>query len=149
MTFTDPQAVRTYVLGGNATFTITSVSTGTRFTYKVSASKDEDPPRSSRRHGGVFFVSLLNGPNNEADYAYIGIIPKDDPLSFRLTAKSRATEEAASVKAFKWFWRQVSVGRLPASVEVHHEGSCGRCGRTLTVPSSIESGFGPECIQHI
>jgi len=23
---------------------------------------------------------------------------------------------------------------------------CGRCGRVLTVPESVESGFGPECI---
>jgi hypothetical protein len=28
---------------------------------------------------------------------------------------------------------------------VWHEGRCGRCGRKLTVPESIESGFGPEC----
>ena len=27
-----------------------------------------------------------------------------------------------------------------------HEGRCGRCGRKLTVPESIEAGYGPECI---
>jgi hypothetical protein len=35
---------------------------------------------------------------------------------------------------------------VDGSVELgHHEGKCGRCGRLLTVPSSIESGIGPEC----
>jgi hypothetical protein len=139
MQFTDPQAVRAFVLGGNAVFTIESVGTGTRFTYRVRASDTRE----------VFFVSLLSGPDNAADYAYLGIIPKDDPMTFRLTAKSCAGEQAASVKAFKWFWRQVTAGRLPATVGVWHEGRCGRCGRTLTVPSSIESGFGPECITHV
>lgn len=142
---TTPQDVRKFVLGGNATFTIESVGTGTRFTYKVSASKDE----GTRTGRGVFLVSLLTGPDNTSDYAYLGIIPKDDPMSFRLTAKSRAGADAASVKAFTWLWRQVSTGRLPASVKVWHEGSCGRCGRTLTVPESIASGFGPECILHV
>jgi len=32
---------------------------------------------------------------------------------------------------------------------VFHEGACGRCGRTLTVPESIASGFGPECIRYV
>jgi hypothetical protein len=148
MQFTDPQAVRAFVLGGNATFTIESVGTGTRFTYKVSASKDEGN-KGSGAGRGVFFVSLLTGPDNTSDYAYLGIIPKDDPMTFRLTAKSRAGADAASVKAFSWFWRQVSSGFLPATVKVFHNGHCGRCGRMLTVPSSIESGFGPECITMI
>jgi hypothetical protein len=30
---------------------------------------------------------------------------------------------------------------------VWHEGSCARCGKKLTVPESIESGFGPECVK--
>ena len=145
MRFTDPQAVRAYALGGNATFTIESMVTGTRFTFKVRASTNSGASIGR----GVFFVSLLTGPDNTQDYTYLGIIPRDDPMTFRLTAKSRAGEEAPSVKAFKWLWRQVSAGRLPALVEVWHEGSCGRCGRTLTVPESVEAGFGPECTRHV
>jgi hypothetical protein len=34
---------------------------------------------------------------------------------------------------------------LPGSVDVLHSGRCGRCGRTLTTPDSIERGLGPEC----
>ena len=34
---------------------------------------------------------------------------------------------------------------LPKTVEVWHEGICGRCGRKLTVPESVERGLGPEC----
>jgi predicted metal-dependent hydrolase len=41
------------------------------------------------------------------------------------------------------FWKLVE--SLCPGFNVHHEGKCGRCGRLLTVPSSIESGIGPEC----
>jgi hypothetical protein len=139
MQFTLPQDVRKFVLGGNAVFTIESVGTGTRFTYKVRASDTRE----------VFFVSLLSGSDNEADYTYLGTIFASDPLTYRHGRKSRVGADAGSVKAFEWLWRQVSAGRLPATVGVWHEGRCGRCGRTLTVPSSIESGFGPECITHV
>jgi hypothetical protein len=36
---------------------------------------------------------------------------------------------------------------LPECIEIWHEGKCGKCGRQLTVPSSIETGIGPECIK--
>ena len=39
--FTDAASVRSFVLGGNALFTVRSEATGTRFTYKVRASEDK------------------------------------------------------------------------------------------------------------
>lgn len=130
---------RTFVKAGNAIFTIENTATGGRYTYQVTHCKDKDKE--------VWFVSVLNGPNNESNYAYIGAIFGTD---FRLTKKSRFGEETISVKAFRWFSTYLhSRQDLPESVIVHHEGRCGRCGRRLTVPESIESGFGPECIHLI
>lgn len=122
-----------FVTGGKAFFTLRSVKTGTRFTYKVTANEE----------GTSYFVSLLNGPDNWTNYMYLGLIGKD--RSFRLTAKSNATADALSVKAFDWTWKRLSAGQSIDGVEIWHEGKCGRCGRKLTVPESIESGFGPEC----
>ena len=34
-------------------------------------------------------------------------------------------------------------------VEIWHEGKCGKCGRPLTVPSSIENGLGPSCLKKL
>lgn len=39
----------------------------------------------------------------------------------------------------------IAGGVIPPSLEVWHEGRCGRCGRALTVPESIASGIGPVC----
>jgi hypothetical protein len=61
---------------------------------------------------------------------------------FRLTRSSRATLDAPSVKAFRFFFES---NRLHPELVVRHEGKCGRCGRTLTVPESIDRGIGPEC----
>lgn len=128
---------RRFALGGNAHLTLRSRKSGTRYTYRVKASDD----------GRVRFVGLLTGPNNDADYTYIGVL-RDD--GFRLTKKSAMPEDAPPVRAMRYFADKVIEGeRLPPALEVFHEGRCGRCARRLTVPESIESGFGPECINHV
>lgn len=127
-------SAKQFILAGSATFTIRSRATGTRFTYKVTKAKDS---------ADVWFVSLLRGPSNTDDYCYMGIIRMAS--GFHFTKKSTVKPEAPSAKAFVWFWRNLAGGVLPDSVELWHEGRCGRCGRKLTVPSSIESGIGPEC----
>lgn len=121
-----------FVLGGNATVTILNPETGTRFTYKVKA------PRN-RKDANIRFVSVLRGPNNESDYGYIGFIRTN---SFRYGGdRASVSPKAKSLKAFNWFWRNMTNSRI----EVYHEGKCGRCGRKLTVPRSISTGVGPEC----
>jgi hypothetical protein len=123
-----------FALAGNAIFTLVSKSTGTRFTYRVQVAKDNE---------SLHFVSVLTGPDNTNDYAYLGIIRRG---VFFHTKKSRIAWDAPSLKAFDWFWRLAASGAEIKSAEIFHEGRCGRCGRALTVPESIASGFGPECI---
>jgi hypothetical protein len=127
------QNPRVFATAGKAIFTIQSGKTGARYTYRINKAEDKD----------VWFVSTLTGPCNTSDYTYIGMIGTSG--QFYRTKGSKVTEDAPSFKAFDWFWKRVE--NLPEVVSVYHEGRCGRCGRTLTVPESIESGFGPECIQ--
>ena len=127
---------RAFLIGGNATVTLVSTKTGTRFTYKVRASDD----------GEVFFVSLLSGPDNEGDYSYLGRIARGIFWAGRKVPKpGDVGPDAPSSKAFAWLWKALMRDSLPDAVEVWHEGRCARCNRKLTVPSSISSGFGPEC----
>jgi hypothetical protein len=134
---TDADDALTFIKGGNSRFTLVSPKTGTRFTYRVSKPKDGDKDN-------FFFVSLLNGPNNETDYTYVGIIANNQ---IRLTKKSKVGADAPSYKALDFTLRHLLHNNLP--VEFWHEGKCCRCGRTLTVPESIDRGIGPECIKHI
>lgn len=124
---------RTFALAGNATFTVTSRKTGTRFTYKIRQPKEGMP----------HFVKVLSGPDNESDFRFIGTI--FDGKIFRTSGKGGISPQAPSVVAFNWIWANIEQPDLGTKIEIHHEGRCCRCGRKLTVPESIESGIGPEC----
>jgi hypothetical protein len=130
---TNHDDVAAFIYAGNATFTLRSERTGSRFTYRVRKSKD----------GRVHFVSLMTGSDNESDFEYLGTI-RDRTYSHG--RKSRIAESAQGAMAFSWFHAHLQTRRLPPQLQVWHEGRCGRCARKLTVPESIERGFGPECI---
>ena len=151
-------AIKEFVYAGNATFTLRSMKTGMRYTYKVKIKKAD---REAKLTDPAYFVSLLRGADNENDYAYMGVLRRDH--SFRLTQASRMKRDAASVVSFEWFVDKMKHERdvlgghtsMPggggavvareALMEFWHVGSCGRCGRTLTVPDSVASGIGPVC----
>jgi hypothetical protein len=131
-------APKEFALLGNAVFTIMNTETGNRFTFKLTRSKPTDPAKAP-----VTFVKVLTGSNNEEDYEFLGTVFGDG--SFRRSFKSRIGEKAPSCVAFAWYWRHLMEGTLPPNVHTYHEGRCGRCGRLLTVPESVERGIGPEC----
>jgi len=133
-----------FMLAGNARMTLVSKKTGNRFTFRVRS------PKGGEEGAGPWFVSVLNGTDNEADYAYAGSIFPDPKTGFvfRSTKAAKISSEAPSFKAFAWtFAKLASQTKVDDLVEVWHEGRCGRCGRVLTVPSSIASGLGPECAE--
>ena len=133
-----------FIFGGRARFTLVSKKTGLRFTYKVVAKREDVKVKVD---DVTFFVSVLRGPDNEADYAYAGVLRR--PAQFNLTAASRVTRAAFSMQALFWFLDKLRHERdvlgKPHGVEFWHEGRCCRCGRTLTVPKSVADGIGPEC----
>lgn len=135
------QAVQEFIFAGNATFTLVSKKTGVRFTYKVRKRK-LNPVGDE-----VFFLNLLRGPDNEADYAYMGVLRKDPLRYFWTAASGKVGRQAPAYKALVWFVDAARCERdvLGKTLEVWHEGRCGKCGRKLTVPSSVSLGLGPEC----
>lgn len=122
-----------FALAGRAVFTIVNAS-GDRYTFRIG----------KKRGGDVYFGSLLNGPNNETDYLYVG---KVNVETMRLTATAKGlAPTSVAFRTLDWLLMVINGKReLPAGYKLHHAGKCGRCGRTLTVPESIESGIGPEC----
>ena len=131
------ESVRAYVLAGKSILTLRSAKTGTRFTYKITLGKDSTLPF------GPWFVGLLSGPNNVDDYTYLGIFTSNGRL--KLSRKSAYGKEAPAYKALLWALPKLLAGRIPMDLEVYHNGTCGRCGRELTVPESVRTGLGPAC----
>lgn len=157
----DPKHALHFMLGGNAYLTLRSKLTGVRYTYRVNLSKEDkaadqldlkfqkQKPQASKPK--TYFVSLLKGSDNQADYVYLGIIQDGN---FRLTRKSKMTSQSIPVVAFAYAFSNLSKGRMPNQLEVWHHGRCGCCGRMLTVPeykvngvivAGIAMGIGPEC----
>lgn len=140
-----------FILAGKAIFTVkvgpNSLSAASpHYTFKVKR-KEGDLLSNT-----IYFISILTGPDNESSYTYIGVL---DPINgwVRLTAKSRYTENCVPVKivrrVLERIWKNEGHVVEAAGWEVYHRGQCGKCGRTLTVPESIESGIGPECAKHL
>lgn len=134
--FSDAADALTFVTSGNAYLTLRSTPTGTRYTYRVAAPRED-------RERNILFVSVLFGADNSGDYRYLGAIQNG---RFRLTRGSTLSESNARHVAFRWMHSHLMRGNLPPQAEIWHEGRCGRCGRRLTVPESVARGLGPECV---
>lgn len=123
-----------YIHGGKGKITVLSLKSGTHFTYKFFTGSRPD----------YLFVSVLNGPDNQSNYAYMGMVTD---RGLKRTAKSRVGEDAPSFKALDWVLKMcISKNEnLFEVAQIEHSGICGRCGRELTTPESIERGIGPVC----
>jgi hypothetical protein len=124
---------REFLFAGKAIFTVSNLE-GERYTFKV-----EGMPG-----GRCFFASYLTGSDNEGDYTYLAVIDERRDAVIRTKATPETAGKIFRVLAFAV---RVMLGKqkLPEGYKVQHAGRCGRCARTLTVPSSIELGLGPEC----
>ena len=121
-----------FIFAGNSTVTFLNNETENRFTYRIKKAKDSD----------LFFVSVLTGPEQ---YSYIGTVFNG---IYKHGKKSNFTG-AQSEKVFSYVLSKLITESLSECIEIWHEGKCGKCNRPLTVPSSIETGIGPECFKSL
>lgn len=126
--------IEDFILAGKSIFTVKNPKTENRFTYKVSKSKN----------GDLYFVSALTSPDH---YEFIGTL--FDKVNFSHSKKSIIDPNSQISIVFKWILNKVKTKSIPEYIQVWHSGKCGRCGRNLTTPDSIDSGYGPECIKLI
>ena len=134
--------IEAYVLGGRGKITIESIKTGAHFTYRFRI------PKETRNGDKPIFVSVLTGSDNTSNFTFIGTLWGTVwGIRYQHSRKSRIGSYANSVKAFDWIIRHLNQNiELHDKARIFHEGICGRCGRTLTVPESIKNGIGPVCL---
>jgi hypothetical protein len=123
--------VARFLLAGHATITLKSLATNAHFTYRISKADDADR----------WFVKVLTDGDQ---YVYAGML-FDATAALSITKASRFRDDSPCVKAFRYFHAHLLAGSIPEQLEVRHEGQCGRCGRALTHPDSIDRGIGPDC----
>jgi hypothetical protein len=144
----ESEKMSAFVLAGDFTFTLRNTRTGNRFTYQVSRALIPDPSNPNAKipdPKNFFWVAVLSGPDNTANYTPLGRL-LNGGHDFVRNKNSRIGEDAPSCKAFVWFLKEIRSGKpLPDFIEVWNSCRCCKCGRKLTVPESIEAGIGPEC----
>lgn len=142
--FPTADAAWTAMTAGRATITLVSTATGARYTYRLETM----PKGSPERFGpAARVVLLLTGPNNASDYTRVGHLRTcPGGLVFRPVKGSRMHHDAPPLAAMSWAVRVLQRGgAMPVGLEAYHDGTCCRCRRILTVPSSVSTGVGPEC----
>lgn len=127
--FTDPIYLKEFILSGKAVFTLYSQKSSKHITFKVKA-----------KGAFMHWVSYLT---SNGVYEYLGTITDQGFTSTRATRPQLTY--GYRFKAFDWFWKHMVAGQMPKDATVHHEGMCGACGRPLTDPVSIKTGYGPDC----
>lgn len=139
--------IKKFMFAGKAIFTIRSLKTGNYLTYKVERKEPDpvvDPPTGDEiPQEPVYFVRVLNGPDSHHNWLFLGTIFNHE--RFSPSKKTAVSNKALSMTVFRWFMKHMDSSQM----EVLHMEKCGRCGRQLTTPESIQSGFGPECIKYV
>ena len=130
--------VPTVALAGNATITLESKYTGKHFTYRIKRCDNKEE---------LYFVHLLRGADNEHDYSYVGCYYSDDKHFHPCKHYQQIPRRnwSISMQAIAYFFERLY--DIPDNLLVYNEGKCARCGRKLTTPESVVSGFGPECVK--
>lgn len=124
-----------FILAGNALFTIASVKTKKRFTYKIFKDRNiEDEFK--------VYSFIGNDNTNMSHYRKIGIIKKSEAQIKPLSEHSKTLDSFIAIDAV---YLNLCIDFFMPSLEIWHEGRCCKCGRVLTVPESIAMGVGPEC----
>ena len=130
--------VKPFLLSGMAIVTIEDPISKVRYTYKVT-----------KHEGGNvrYDVSLLIGPDNHNDYLFICYFYAGVRTRMMIPQSLKYRRNDIQVKMFDELLKYAMQDQILMSgiLNVYHSGKCGKCGRLLTVPSSIKAGLGPIC----
>lgn len=131
-----------YIFAGGAVITLHNEDTDRRFTFKISRGK---------KNKELFYVYVLTQPDNVNNKHYKFLGGYSVAQGYKHSTKSTISNEALSVKTIAWFFRKIQTKELflpqYSKVKVYHIGVCGRCGRAITTPDSLKTGYGSTCLQ--
>jgi len=132
-----------FIKAGKAVFTINNPQ-GKYFTYKINKKVFKENGKETT----LFFAMVKKG-QNWFDYKYIGIYNPEKNKVFT-GIKSNFQYNSIEYKVLDWALKTIDRATdIPKGYEIRHEGKCGKCGKRLTTPESLEYGIGPECIKRL
>lgn len=125
---------------GRVTVTFRSVRTGEHITLTAKArGKDEATDQWISTPLADALVVFIEVPNQEGWNDKVGKVTR------RAGFTPDRNADAARAFCARQLLNFLAGSPMPDGLEAHEESRCGRCGRQLTDPVSIERGIGPEC----
>lgn len=136
--------INQFFFAGKATLTFLNREKGTHMTVKIKQIKDRKDRKTLLP---IFYVFVSIVGDQEYGFRFAGTIFKET-MTYKLGRDVKEGDQLE--KIMKFFMRALSnPDPLKTRVSLLHEGSCCRCSRKLTHPESIDTGFGPECLEII
>ena len=135
--------ILSFIKAGRAEATLVNHSSGNRYTLRFRRPEQGGDDRP-------IWVHVLAGPDNEHDYKFLGTIwnNREQGMYLHQGGKSYWPKDDTVAQVVQWLLYKLNLRQeLPESVEFMHSGTCGRCGRKLTTPESIQTGLGPVCAE--
>lgn len=140
----NPLALPHFFFAGRSVLTFRNNETGSHMTIKVKQATDK---KDRKIKLPIFFVYARLLDDKAAGYNYIGTIFQET-MGVKLAQGVVTGTQSYDVMAFL-----IKSLKDPASlkprVSLLHEGRCFRCSLPLTHPESINTGFGPDCLEHV
>ena len=125
-----------------ARVTVVNDATGNHFTFRFRRPVN----KATGQEFTCVLVDLMTGTDNESSYSFIGTLRGD---YVAVSPKAKTSKERADKAALVLNWTiKAAQGGDLKTVRCLHFGTCGRCGRTLSTPESVDQGLGPECVKH-
>jgi hypothetical protein len=114
-------------------------------TVKVRQAKDKE---DRKKKLPIFFVNVSLLGDQTTGFVFAGTF-FTDTMTLRLS--KHAPSESRLGKVMTWLFHAVQKPQVlrDKGVTLLHEGRCCRCSLPLTHPESINTGFGPDCLEMV
>lgn len=122
----------------NGTYTVDGLPDGARVTLRLFDDFRKDVPE------GTQAAAFLFGADNESDYLPFAFVQSKE-ISVWKRYKDGYQNQQAALAVLLGSADPLKYGEAYALAS----GRCFRCARTLTVPTSLHRGLGPECAKQI
>lgn len=140
----NPLALPHFFFAGRSVLTFRNNETGSHMTVKVKQATDKKD-RKIKLPIFFVFVSLLG--DGETSYRFGGTIFQEN-MGIKLGKDVQPGSQLHQVMGF--LLKALKDPQiLRGKVSLLHEGRCCRCSLPLTHPESINTGFGPDCLEYI
>lgn len=140
----NPLAFPHFFFAGNAVLTFRNNETGSHMTIKVKQVKDK---KDRKIKLPIFFVYVSLLGDGQTGYRFGGTVFQET-MSIKL---GQSVQEGSQLyKVMRFIWDSLrNPESLRGKVSLLHEGKCLRCCMPLTRPESINTGFGPDCLEYV